>query len=1243
MFFIVVFSAVALAQVCNSDVTMRVHFVTVKNVNRGDLGSSIFLGSTAVAFKDNEPIALSKDGRFITDPELVEDVPGISVQRIDGGVRFLLYGSHRIVDKEILAAEISFDNAKITRFENDAGHANTYPWGANKLEGQGDGKYILGNTNYDEVFPGIGTSNASWYSTVTSDNDGFYLYLECNPSQKIVCSSDSDCGSNGYVGASSCSGSDVMRSYQSFKCSNPATIQSSCSATNTTTLVEHCSYSCSKGTCIGQQQICGNGAVDAGEECDDGNTVSGDGCSSDCLKEGNYIYVVSYVGDIDGAVSEDWFFFYGKLADFYDTNKIPGSFSFYPATIDIGGPAFSDPLKKMYLSPYIELIQKGYNGDENEMKMDKLSFAEQKAIVQRGLDTFRYNMSILLGKGMDEIVALTTYDQIGARFTEDTKRALEELGFNVYFDVYVGDGLQPVQPTENFDVIQYGVSFTETGAAGPENKFKPSAEIIKEIKGYDRGDVPLTRINGHLVVPLFVHQQDFESSSTLASLDNNKWNIYTTTLLALKNDAEIKLLTPKEVYNIRHNIINPPKPPQQNGSVCQFAKSATATSENSAGSLAVYATGPPDAPLGGVCTGWSGYGYSWTPSSWNVKGTLTLSYENPVYVSNLTVFGDYDMCWSSISLKNSKTGVQKQIVVDDVSCILKKTLAEDFLADTVVLESCGWGWSATDAVELCGSTNQTLPLLNTTCSSNADCGGDGYVSDAVCSGNNVTRIYQTFKCSNPGTTQSSCSASNSTAVIQQCSYQCSNGACQTVVNQSQSTCQYAKSATATSENSAGSLAMYVTGKPDAPRGGDCTQWSGYGYSWTPSNWNVKGTLTLSYENPVYVTNLTITGDYDMCWSSISLKNSKTGVQKQIVVDDKSCILKKTLAEDFLADTVVLESCGWGWSATDAVELCGKTDKPVDPINTTNNTVTNITICTWKDCKKGAVSVSVDDQYTSCMSELEANGYRGTYFLTNTDSYSADTWRLFDEAFKKGHEIGTHMREHWCIELQDSKYYANIEGNINDIINHTSVTKDDIVSHAYPCGFTNENITRILSTNWNFLSARGYNYNQVEDSTPKNFFDLKSYNSHGYPGGNLEPGSYFDAVDKAEREGKWLNMVFHNECSDDGVIDYLPSKSVWVDTLGNVVRYIKLRDSAVIYNYSEVGNEVKFSVKVDNGMDKPYYHQSLTVQAPVGSYQVISVFVNGKAVAYSLFSGLGGNYVMFDLPFPVGGDIVITKS
>src|SRR5207244_11859901 len=38
-------------------------------------------------------------------------------------------------------------------------------------------------------------------------------------------------------------------------------------------------------SCLTPVGNCGNGVVDPGEQCDDGNTVSGDGCSASCRLE----------------------------------------------------------------------------------------------------------------------------------------------------------------------------------------------------------------------------------------------------------------------------------------------------------------------------------------------------------------------------------------------------------------------------------------------------------------------------------------------------------------------------------------------------------------------------------------------------------------------------------------------------------------------------------------------------------------------------------------------------------------------------------------------------------------------------------------------------------------------------------------------------------------------------------------------------------------------------------------------
>jgi cysteine-rich repeat protein len=40
--------------------------------------------------------------------------------------------------------------------------------------------------------------------------------------------------------------------------------------------------------------ICGNGELEEGEVCDDGNTVSGDGCNATCTLQDNWDHVAAY-------------------------------------------------------------------------------------------------------------------------------------------------------------------------------------------------------------------------------------------------------------------------------------------------------------------------------------------------------------------------------------------------------------------------------------------------------------------------------------------------------------------------------------------------------------------------------------------------------------------------------------------------------------------------------------------------------------------------------------------------------------------------------------------------------------------------------------------------------------------------------------------------------------------------------------------------------------------------------------
>ena len=75
--------------------------------------------------------------------------------------------------------------------------------------------------------------------------------------------------------------------------------------------------------------------------------------------------------------------------------------------------------------------------------------------------------------------------------------------------------------------------------------------------------------------------------------------------------------------------------------------------------------------------------------------------------------------------------------------------------------------------QICSNGN----CLSITCSTNSQCGTDGYLNQLFCSNNNVYDKYKTYTCNNAGTSSSSCSSSITDILKQTCSYGCSDKFC----------------------------------------------------------------------------------------------------------------------------------------------------------------------------------------------------------------------------------------------------------------------------------------------------------------------------------------------------------------------------------------------------------------------------------------------------------------------------------
>ena len=292
---------------------------------------------------------------------------------------------------------------------------------------------------------------------------------------------------------------------------------------------------------------------------------------------------------------------------------------------------------------------------------------------------------------------------------------------------------------------------------------------------------------------------------------------------------------------------------------------------------------------------------------------------------------------------------------------------------------------------------------------------------------------------------------------------------------------------------------------------------------------------------------------------------------------------------------------------------------------------SIKICDWKNCNSGAASVSIDDGYSSCRDKLNANGFKGTYFLLNTQSFTSSDWNFWNTIYNEGHEIGVHTQNHPCSAVNEATLRDELSSNKNDIVSNLNIPEEEVVSFAWPCGYTNTQEKQIASEY--FLSARGYHINQLEEENPGDFMNLKSLNTPYYHSPPLTPPDYFEMADLAEVQGKWVNFVFHNVCQEDGAINYLATKDLWVAPIGDVVKYIKERQNAEIQNFQVTTSSLKLDI-VDS-LENTLYNEKLTIEVFIENQEAMFVRINGAEVSFDTYIN-NGNYVRFDV-LPLGNE------
>ncbi|MEE9525778.1 MAG: cellulase family glycosylhydrolase [Candidatus Woesearchaeota archaeon] len=162
-----------------------------------------------------------------------------------------------------------------------------------------DGYIGSESCNVDDVwqdYRSYSCSNAGTASASCSNSDDYQLKETCTDTCSagscvdIVCSSNAECGTDGYVGADYCSADDVLGDWKAYYCGNPGTPSSYCYNIETPTLKETCTDTCSNGSCVTiecyNETECGTPGWIGSPSCKDVYTVGQNYRTWGCLDPG---------------------------------------------------------------------------------------------------------------------------------------------------------------------------------------------------------------------------------------------------------------------------------------------------------------------------------------------------------------------------------------------------------------------------------------------------------------------------------------------------------------------------------------------------------------------------------------------------------------------------------------------------------------------------------------------------------------------------------------------------------------------------------------------------------------------------------------------------------------------------------------------------------------------------------------------------------------------------------------------
>jgi peptidoglycan/xylan/chitin deacetylase (PgdA/CDA1 family) len=312
----------------------------------------------------------------------------------------------------------------------------------------------------------------------------------------------------------------------------------------------------------------------------------------------------------------------------------------------------------------------------------------------------------------------------------------------------------------------------------------------------------------------------------------------------------------------------------------------------------------------------------------------------------------------------------------------------------------------------------------------------------------------------------------------------------------------------------------------------------------------------------------------------------------------------------------------------------------------------VTVCTWRGNKKAAYTFTIDDgvpQPTPIMARIfNENHVKATWYPVVKDWTD---WQMWAELVKAGHEVGSHTRTHPVLKnLTDAQKTDEIVGSktIMERELRKYVPDYQCLTFAFPGGFADADEASLEIARKNYIAAkRGWGINPASP-------ELNGYKSQG-PRTATPLAQYNGWVDEALETGGWQTETYHGiqgvggwEATPLNIfekhVQYAASKSdeLWIDTVAEIARYIRERDSSLVEIVMDSGEELV--VDLTDTMDDAVFGVPLTIRILTrpGWKSPLTVTQKGRTTRVNLVEEAGQTCTYVEA-VPDQGPIVIRPA